>query len=205
MDRTFQQLYGVGEAFAGMEFAGRTDGAILRDCYLRHALHAEHELAAEFSRFQSLYFEELARTLAEDGGCEVLPGVLPLLTALGARDDVVLGLGTGNYRVAAELKLRHVDLWGRFAGGGFADDSDHRPALIAAGLRRLSAPLGNGPVLAWVVGDSPHDVTAAKANGLGVVAVATGLASAADLLVAGADAVLPDLTDLDAFVACTLS
>lgn len=204
MDRTFKQLYGVGDAFAGIEFAGRTDGAILRDCYLRHARRAEHELPSEFGRFQSMYFEELARTLAEEGGCELLPGVVPLLDALDARDDVVLGLGTGNYRAAAELKLAHVGLWHRFAGGGFADDSDDRPAVIATGLRRLAAPFGGAALRAWVVGDSPHDVTAAKANGLGVVGVATGFASAADLLAAGADVTMPDLTDLDAFLAHTL-
>lgn len=204
MDRTFDRLYGVTGAFAGIEVAGRTDGAILRECYLRQALHAAHELAPEFLRFQALYLDELARTLAAEGGCEVLPGVLPLLDALAARGDVVLGLGTGNYRAAAEIKLTHAGLWQRFLDGGFADDSDDRPAVIAAGLQRLCERFDGVPTQIWVVGDSPHDVTAAKVNGLKVLAVATGHATVEELLAVGADVALPDLSDLHVVLRHTL-
>jgi len=45
------------------------------------------------------------------------------------------------------------------------------------------------------IADSPRDVDAARIGGAKSLAVASGRASAAELRDAGADAVLPDLTD----------
>ena len=51
------------------------------------------------------------------------------------------------------------------------------------------------------VADSPRDVDAARIGGARSLAVASGRATAAELRDAGADAVLPDLTDTAAVVA----
>jgi phosphoglycolate phosphatase-like HAD superfamily hydrolase len=51
------------------------------------------------------------------------------------------------------------------------------------------------------VADSPRDVDAAKIGGARSLAVASGRASAAELREAGADAVLPDLTDTPELIA----
>ncbi len=203
MDRTFLHLYGIPDAFAGMAFAGRTDGAILRDGYVRHALH-DRDLLLEFEAFRVRYFVELERELRETGGVDVLPGVVPLLGILQQRRDVRLGLGTGNYRTAAELKLRHVGLWDPFAGGGFADDSEDRAEVIAAGIARLKAGIAAPVDRVWIVGDSPHDVSAGKANGALVLGVATGRSDREELAAAGADVVMEDLADTAAFLAATL-
>lgn len=203
MDRTFHQLYGIPEAFGGMPFAGRTDGAILRDCYVRHALQ-EQDLLREFESFRSVYFVELDRELREHGGVQVLPGVRPLLSILKQTPNVHLGLGTGNYRTAAELKLRHVDLWDEFADGGFADDSEDRAEVIAAGIARLKDGVKDSDSRVWIIGDSPHDIRAGKANGALVLGVATGLSDCAELIAEGADAVLEDFSDAGAFLRATL-
>ncbi|HLZ70809.1 MAG TPA: HAD family hydrolase [Dehalococcoidia bacterium] len=201
MTRTFRELYGVDEAFAGMEFAGRTDGAILRDCYGRHELH-ERDLAMEFGRFRAIYFDLLKEELVAGPATDVLPGVAMLLETLAARPDVRLGLGTGNYRSAAEIKLRHAGIWDPFLDGGFADDSEDRAEVIAEGARRLGRTAADR---VWIVGDSEHDVSAGRANGIPVIGVATGHCSAATLTAAGANAVLSDLADVPGFLALTLS
>jgi phosphoglycolate phosphatase len=51
------------------------------------------------------------------------------------------------------------------------------------------------------IADSPRDVDAARIGGARSLAVASGRASAAELREAGADAVLPDLTDPAALTA----
>lgn len=202
MERVFLELYGVPEAFAGIDFAGRTDGAILRDCYAARG-PAGCDAALELDRFRALYVPYLDADLAAAGGLAILPGVVALLDALAQAPGVLLGLGTGNYRATAELKLRAGGLWGRFLDGGFADDSDHRPELIAAGLRRLRAHAA-GDAEAWVVGDSPHDVFAAHANGMRCVGVATGRCTPEELRALGADEAFADLSDTAAFLAATL-
>jgi len=201
MNRAIRELYGVEEAFAGIPFAGRTDGAILRDCYLRHALH-DGDISPAVQRFREIYFGLLKEELVAGPACDVLPGVPALLDALAERADVRLGLGTGNFRDAAEIKLRHVGLWDYFLDGGFADDSEDRAEVIAQAARRLGHAAGDR---IWIIGDSEHDVSAGLANGIPVVGVATGNCSIEALTQAGAEVALPDLSDLPGFLALTLA
>jgi phosphoglycolate phosphatase len=58
-----------------------------------------------------------------------------------------------------------------------------------------------GERAAVYVADSARDVDAARIGGASSLAVASGRASAAELRDAGADAVLPDLTDTAGLVA----
>jgi phosphoglycolate phosphatase len=51
----------------------------------------------------------------------------------------------------------------------------------------------------WIVGDTPHDVSGARAFGARALAVATGRSSAPDLAAHGPDAVLESLDDPAAF------
>jgi hypothetical protein len=94
-----------------------------------------------------------------------------------ARPDMALGLGTGNIRKGAEIKLGCVGIFHRFSFGGFGDDSIDRPTLLMAGARRgadkLGLPIEDCRIV--VIGDTPRDVSAAKAIGAESIAVATGM------------------------------
>lgn len=190
MEATVRELLGVPDAFAGMRFAGRTDRAILREALARCG-----RLDDGFDRFcvefEARYLDHLRRELAARNGV-VLPGVPALLDAVAALPGARLGLATGNFRRAAEAKLRHFGLWGRFLDGGFGEDGEERPDLVAAAVARVSTGMPQ-PAAVYVIGDSVHDVRAAKAHGLMAVGVCTGECSAEELWVAGADAVFPDL------------
>jgi phosphoglycolate phosphatase len=206
MTETFHELLGVEDAFAGVEFGGRTDVSLLREAFERVQAEAGPDrprsaaaiaLAGDFeafvAAFKARYLPRLAQRLRERGGV-VLPGVLATLDAVAALPGARLGLATGNFRGAAEIKLRHFGLWERFVDGGFADDGEDRAHIVAAAIRRLSAAPG-GAEAVYVFGDSTHDVLAAKANGAVAVGVATGGSSADILAAAGADVVVADLTD----------
>jgi phosphoglycolate phosphatase-like HAD superfamily hydrolase len=88
--------------------------------------------------------------------------------------------------------------------GGYGTDDSVRATLVRRSMERAEAKYGHRfrPV---VVGDTAHDVTAALANGATAVAVATGGVSMAELTLAGAHAVLPDLSDVDAALALITS
>ncbi len=194
MEATVRELLGVPDAFAGMRFAGRTDRAILREALTRCG-----RLDDGFDRFcaafEARYLGHLRRELAARNGV-VPPGVPALLDAVAALPGARLGLATGNFRRAAEAKLRHFGLWGRFRDGGFAEDGEERADLVAAAVARVSAGLPQ-PTTVYVIGDSVHDVRAAKAHGLVAVGVCTGECSAEELRAAGADVVFPDLSATD--------
>lgn len=193
MTRAFRDLYGIDDAFGRIEFSGRTDTAIFRDCARAHGIE-EAALAAEQRRFLDAYLPHLASALQEVEG-RLMPGIVAALDAIAAADDIAQGLGTGNFRGGGELKLRHYGIHHHFPGtvGGFGEDSESRDEVIAQAIARMSN--GSRPGRVVVIGDTPHDVTAARANGAYALAVATGRDSVESLLACGADVALPDLSD----------
>lgn len=195
MARAFEELYGVPDAFRSVEFSGRTDTAIFRDCARANGI-AEDALPSEQQRFLDAYVPHLATALAEVEG-KLMPGVRDVLDALTERDDVVQGLGTGNFRAGGQLKLTYYEIDSYFPEfvGGFGEDAELRAEVVGRGIERLSGAQRNGARVV-VIGDTPHDVTAALANDAFALGVATGKDSADVLRDAGADVALADLSDV---------
>src|SRR5262249_19131903 len=142
------------------------------------------------------YLNLLPATLAEHQG-RVLPGIATLLESLRGRDDVVLGLLTGNVRDGARLKLGHYGLYEHFVCGGFGDEHFDRDDVareaLAAGRRRLNGSVDLART--WVIGDTPLDVRCARCIGARAVAVGTGWHSLDELAATAPDLLVADLTD----------
>lgn len=149
----------------------------------------------QLDAFRESYLEEL-RT--EVRSSRILPGIRELLAELRATEGVLLGLVTGNYAEAARIKLESVDIdpaW--FAVGGFGEQGPTRSRLVGLTIETAASLVGRViPARdAIVIGDTPRDVESAQEAGCRSLAVATGNYSADVLQAAGADVVLPDLTD----------
>jgi phosphoglycolate phosphatase-like HAD superfamily hydrolase len=202
MTRAFEALFGVADAFAGVPLAGRTDTSILADALDRHEIPiTPHEIVAFRSKYLEYLREEVMRTTS---GKLVLPGILPLLDSLEASSHVFLGLLTGNYADAAEVKLAHFDLWRYFRCGAFGEDAHDRNHLVPIALDRArdhGFPRALDADRVVVIGDTPRDVACAHAHGARIVAVATGEYAATDLRDAGADTVFEDFSDTAAVLA----
>ncbi len=196
MSRTFKELWGIENALDGMNFAGRSDTWIVPTALANQGRDCS---ADDLARFIDRYVPHLGDALVERDS-RLCPGVLPLLEAL-SREPVTLGLGTGNFRRAAEAKLAPLGIWDYFVDGGYGDDHPNRTELLAAGLERLRRHADNGAD-AVVIGDTAHDIEAGHAIGARVVAVKTGYSDPGDL--DGADIVLEDLSDLDASMSALL-
>jgi phosphoglycolate phosphatase-like HAD superfamily hydrolase len=178
------------EGFAGIEYSGRTDRAIFRDAH-RLAGFDDDAFDAQLQRFKRAYFRRLSETLPAFAG-QVLPGVREALNALRADDNATIGLGTGNFRHSAGMKLRHYGLDDYFCCGGFGDGSEAREDLIEDAVRSGRRFCGRRATV-FVIGDTEHDVRAARANDVIAVGVASGSASEEELARAGADIVLSSL------------
>jgi phosphoglycolate phosphatase-like HAD superfamily hydrolase len=127
------------------------------------------------------------------------------MAAAAKLDDTVQSVLTGNSRPTAMLKLRAFGLDGfvDFDIGGYGCEAYPKGTLLRVARQRASQARGVsfGEDVTVYVADSPRDVAAARIGGARSLAVASGRASAAELREAGADAVLPDLADTDAFIA----
>jgi phosphoglycolate phosphatase-like HAD superfamily hydrolase len=196
MNRVCRDVLGIDNALDGVSVAGRTDWIILSDALSKAGRTLD---AAALDALRTPYVRLLAEEIqaAGQGPKAVMPGIGALLDHLDARDDVFLGLVTGNFREAARIKLEYFDLWGYFTCGAFGDDAADRNALVPMALARAQEhglPGGaNHDVI--VVGDTPHDIACARAAGARAIAVATGTFSADALRACGADAVFDDLSD----------
>jgi len=190
MRAAFRALWGHDDGFRGIEFTGRSDLAIIQDA-LKAAGLQESALREELRRFRRAYYRRLPHTLKASQG-RVLPGVRDLLERLNHGRAHTVGLGTGNFRTSAAIKLRYYGLWHYFQVGGFGDRTGDRLTLIAQAIRASRRAFGRHSDV-FVIGDTVHDVRAAKANGAIAVAVATGTTPADELDAAGADLVLATL------------
>ena len=159
MTRAFEALFGVPDAFTAISLAGRTDTSILADALEKHGVPST---SSDVAAFRSRYLDYLREEVAQaTGGKRVLPGILPLLETLDSSRRSFLGLLTGNYTEAAEVKLAHFDLWRYFRCGAFGEDAHHRNHLVPIALDRaracgLSPGIDAGRVV--IVGDTPGDV-----------------------------------------------
>ena len=196
MNRACEEVVGHSEALDGIPVAGRTDWIILHDTLGRLGRQLDPEL---FDRLRDRYVEYLREEIGRPGKgyYGALPGVSALLEALVAREDIFLGLLTGNFQEGARVKLEHFDLWRYFRCGAFGDDAPDRNALVPVAVNRATEcgvpPVGAADVI--VVGDTPHDIACAKAAGATPVAVATGNFNVDELRACGAEIVFETLRD----------
>jgi phosphoglycolate phosphatase-like HAD superfamily hydrolase len=178
-------------------FGGRTDLDICAEVFDTHGVT---DCTPE--RFFARYVERVhadRHLFAEQGA--LMPGVRAVLDRLARDPGVVQTLVTGNVPQVAAAKVAAFGLTGVFDAeiGGYGTDDSVRATLVRRSLERAEAKYGER-FRAVVVGDTEHDVGAALANGAVAIGVATGGTSMADLVRAGAHAVLPDLSDVDAVV-----
>lgn len=173
---------------------GDTDPVVGRRTF--EGLLAREPEPAEMARLMTTRLEHMCSSVAASEGYRVLPGAERTLEQLAAA-GFLLGLTTGNVEAAAFAKLHRGGLHRFFWFGGYGSDSSDRGELTRIAIRRAEAllDLEVDTCRVLVVGDTPKDVTAARAARTTSVAVATGNYSQADLRDAGAHYVLATLEE----------
>ena len=136
-------------------------------------------MASAVDRFRELYVDHAIHTVTTlDGAVESIAAV----RRHGGRVVVV----TGKYEPNARRHVEHLAL-----------DVDHVTGLVV-GAGKAEALLREGASL--LVGDHVHDVEGARAAGITSVSVLTGGCTEEELVEAGTDVVLADLTAFPAWL-----
>ncbi len=167
----------------GVQAHGNVDIGILRDAFARAGIA------------ESVWRPRLAEILARMGQhCEehkaelkpeLTPGAREALNLLRAR-GATLGVATGNLRSIGELKLGLPGLLPLFHFAAWSDGCEYRHEVFAHGVELARHTAGSHASI-LVIGDTPADIEAARANGLPVLAVASGTYSLAELNAAKPD------------------
>ena len=158
-------------------FGGKTDPQIIREL-MRLEGHGDDHIDANMARVFDLYVAYLDEELRDGrAGVRVMPGVRELLDALALKEDVVLGLLTGNLAAGARAKLLAAGIDPtRFRVGAYGSDHERRGELPAVAQRRareeLRVDIDGRDVV--VIGDTPADIECGRAIGARAIGVATG-------------------------------
>jgi len=192
---TLEQVYGVqvpADAPANVEHRGLTAKRIGRNV-LRAAGVADaavdERLDTWCAAFAERYLELLAD--ADTSGWEPRPGAAEGLARLQAA-GVRLGLVTGNPEPMARARLQRLGLERFFppGEGAFGCEAEERGALLELARKRA----GDWPASATAeIGDTPDDVSTAKAAGFRSIAVSSPRTSDRAQLVRGADVIVDDM------------
>jgi len=167
---SIQRVTGFEVTLAGVALHGSTDAAILRE-----ACHQAGIPAEVLEPQVEAILEAMRQTVAErrhEMHLVTMPGVKEALGYL-ARRGALLGVATGNLEMIGWMKIEVAGLREWFRFGGFSDQFPVRSELIGNAARKARELAGPGARVC-VVGDTPRDIEAARANSLPVIAVATG-------------------------------
>ena len=184
--QAFEEALGWDQGVEHINFYGATDLDVFRRIAAERGEVSTPEMeTAFFERLGVRLGEHLAETPPE-----LFPNISTIVPLLSERWK--LGVVTGNIEATAKLKLKHGGLLEYFEEEGFGCGCDHPDRVEIA---RLALERAGNPQGAVLIGDTPRDVEAAKANGMISIAVATGIFDVDALKKAGADHVFADLTD----------
>ena len=182
-------------------YDGKTDKQIVREVMTEEG-HDDDAIDAQMDEVMERYVGGLDERI-ESGKYTVrtLPGIPELLDALEKKEDVILGLLTGNILEGAKRKLAAAGVdFARFRINAFGSDHEHRPMLPAIAQQRAKQSLGldlSGDRI-YVIGDTPADIACGRELGARAIGVATGFYSVDDLRAHEPFAVFEDLSDTEA-------
>jgi phosphoglycolate phosphatase len=191
------QTFGVAGDIRSVIPDGNTDPRIVEEIFAGAKL--EVPIAAEpWQEFAMSLQRNYAHAL-QNGTTTIraLPGVVALLQSLSGSDALDQGVVTGNFKVTARVKLEAAGLDSYLRLGAYGCDSPHRPDLPAIARARWEQSLEKAirSEHCVIVGDTPKDLEAARANRMKCILVGTGRYPMEELLYSEPDACLADLSD----------
>ena len=158
--------------------SGNTDPGILRDAFRAAELEDSEWHPVLEDILDAMRNDVLAQREAMQ--VRVMPGVEATLRHLQGK-GAALGVATGNLESIGWLKIELAGLREWFSFGGFSDRFIVRAEMIGHAATLARAIVGEDASVC-VVGDTPFDISAAQANSLPVIAVATGRYSFDELM-----------------------
>lgn len=190
-----RRITGFEVSLAGIPLAGSTDTAILRAACRQAGVPTD--LLEE--NLEGILHAMGAGVAERRNELHVvcMPGVEDMLRYLAARNKI-LGVATGNLEMIGWIKVERAGLREWFHFGGFSDEYPVRAELIEQAAKKARELAGENARIC-VVGDTPRDIEAARANSLPVIAVATGRSSFDELMADKPDACATSLADLMTF------
>jgi phosphoglycolate phosphatase len=191
-NKVFYKLHNVKNAFDKIPMAGMVDSVILSTVYDLNNIKER-----DYANFFNEYCYYLSESISEHKNSIAAPGIKKLMEFLKNYKNVYNILGTGNIELGARIKLTRDNLNRYFRIGIFGDEPFERWQLIKNAVENAKAffdsSFNNEHI--YVIGDTPHDIEAAKTIKVKSIAVATGPFSTTELKEYKPDYLVNDFSD----------
>jgi len=188
----FKKVYGVDANVDIIDHPGKTDKQIIVEVLKKKGLEEQNIRLKinEAIKEMATFFE---RNISEDK-LYLLDGVQTLLKEL-SKNNILLGLVTGNLEPIARAKLKNVNLNDYFKLGGFGSDDEDRINLVKIAIKRAENNFSfKFDKNVFLIGDTPRDIKAGKGAGVKTLAISTGPYSGQELKAETPDFLFEDLT-----------
>jgi phosphoglycolate phosphatase-like HAD superfamily hydrolase len=187
-----QEVLGIAADIDGVPLHGNTDIGILRAALRRSGVDDARV---------DLYLPEIVERMCAEvrRNCEqftpeLCPSIRELLLDLLGRGKLP-GIASGNLEPIGWMKLEKAELRPMFSFGSFAWPRESRTEIFLHGAAMARQRLDQSAGVC-VLGDTPADIHAARAAGLPIVVLATGIYSFPELLAYAPDACFTSASDL---------
>ncbi|HEY4679373.1 MAG TPA: HAD family hydrolase [Candidatus Angelobacter sp.] len=190
-----RDVLGIEASIEGVPVHGNTDVGILRAVLHRAGL-PNRAIDKHMPQIVARMCAEVQQN-REQLNPELCPSILELINHLQGQGKL-LGAASGNLEAVGWLKLEKAGLRPMFTFASFSFPRELRAEIFQHGIDLARQRLGANASVT-VVGDTPSDIEAARAVGVPVIVLATGIYSFAQLKAYDPDACFACGTDLLAF------
>ncbi len=199
LDHAVEAMTGHPRACDSIQLQGATDKTNFENAFKAGARRkpTKQQLAVLTQKYvDRLPLEVLASVKAKK--YLKVKGVEKFLSKLSARKDLMIGLGTGNLKDGAFIKLEPSGLMKHFAFGGYGCDSHQRSEVLQKAVER-AAKIARTKIKdneVFIIGDTHRDVEAAKEAGYHSAVVLDGFGDQHAIMRSNPEFIEKDFSDI---------
>ncbi len=199
----FTKIYGIDTNIDVIDHDGKADKQIIVEVLEKNGLD-EQSIRVKIDEAMREMIDFFEKNISTDEPV-LLEGAQELLKEL-KKNNILIGLITGNLEPIARAKLKRIKLNEYFEFGGFGNDNEDRSNLIKIAIKRAEDKFNfkyNNNV--FVFGDTPKDIMAGRKAGVKVIIVPTGKYSEKELKALNPDFLFKNLTCKEEILKAVLS
>ena len=182
-----KKVFGIKTCFEEVDYTGKKISTSMKELAKLHKVNAsDKKIKQALKEYTRFFITNMPKSTKH----YLLPGAKPLLKKLQKKHFLVLV--TADIKPIAQQIMKRADLNKHFKVKLYSKDAPTRAGLVKKAIR-LAKQKGFKGKQVVVIGDSPRDIAAGKANKAKTIGIATGTHTTAQLKKSGASAMFKNL------------
>jgi phosphoglycolate phosphatase len=171
-----KQAYDIDHDFSVGRYNGKVDRFITWDIVREHGVSRE-EFLKKFPSYIDAIHKVLESRAKSNNLFIAFPEAVEFITHLSKKQNIFLGVITGNAQRIAHWKLSHTGIDTYFPFGLYGDEADDRNELAHLVFEKAKQVFHTSflPTDITVIGDTVNDIRCGKAIGAYTIGVTTGM------------------------------